>query len=284
MTTQSEIPIQGTWALRVELTYRHSMSIYMAPSEIRSLPALAASTLLLRDSSTAPEVLMVRRKPHLRFLGGYWVFPGGSTDTTDAHIPLVGLPSAKQTIDSVLYATATRELYEETGILVAAKRGAACREVDYADGNPSRKTDSAFGELLAQTSRAVDLGQLRPWARWITPSAAAKRYDTCFFLIVAPNGQEPRADDSELDSLRWIRPREWAHGEAVNEYPIAPPTQFILRELANEIRERGSLRALLGFAESRMIRPVLPKIIQLRIPRDREHRFHGMVNTDSTAT
>ena len=39
---------------------------------------LAASLILLRDSPTGPEVLLVRRNPAARFMGGAWVFPGGA--------------------------------------------------------------------------------------------------------------------------------------------------------------------------------------------------------------
>jgi 8-oxo-dGTP pyrophosphatase MutT (NUDIX family) len=39
---------------------------------------LAASVIVLRDSDAGPEVLLVRRNPQQRFMGGAWVFPGGA--------------------------------------------------------------------------------------------------------------------------------------------------------------------------------------------------------------
>src|SRR5918994_7677229 len=39
---------------------------------------LAASVIVLRDSSAGPEVLLVQRNPEARFMGGAWVFPGGA--------------------------------------------------------------------------------------------------------------------------------------------------------------------------------------------------------------
>src|ERR671923_11848 len=41
-------------------------------------PRQAASLILLRDSREGPEVLLVKRNPEQRFMGGAWVFPGGA--------------------------------------------------------------------------------------------------------------------------------------------------------------------------------------------------------------
>ena len=43
----------------------------------------AASVILLRDTAAGPEVLLLRRNPHARFMGGAWVFPGGAVDPSD---------------------------------------------------------------------------------------------------------------------------------------------------------------------------------------------------------
>jgi 8-oxo-dGTP pyrophosphatase MutT (NUDIX family) len=60
----------------------------------------AASVILLRDSQHGPEVLLVQRNPAQRFMGGAWVFPGGSTQAGDG--------------DEL--GAARRELEEEAGI------------------------------------------------------------------------------------------------------------------------------------------------------------------------
>ena len=44
----------------------------------------AASLILLRDGFEGPEVLLVQRNPEQRFMGGAWVFPGGSLGEGDA--------------------------------------------------------------------------------------------------------------------------------------------------------------------------------------------------------
>jgi 8-oxo-dGTP pyrophosphatase MutT (NUDIX family) len=45
-----------------------------------TLPRVAASVIVLRDSPQGPEVLLVQRNPAARFMGGAWVFPGGAVD------------------------------------------------------------------------------------------------------------------------------------------------------------------------------------------------------------
>jgi 8-oxo-dGTP pyrophosphatase MutT (NUDIX family) len=60
----------------------------------------AASLILLRDSGDGPEVLLVKRNPEQRFMGGAWVFPGGAVSKEESD------PSV----------TAVRELEEEAGV------------------------------------------------------------------------------------------------------------------------------------------------------------------------
>jgi 8-oxo-dGTP pyrophosphatase MutT (NUDIX family) len=46
-------------------------------------PRQAASVILLRGGGDGLEVLLVKRNPQARFMGGAWVFPGGAVDTDD---------------------------------------------------------------------------------------------------------------------------------------------------------------------------------------------------------
>ncbi len=75
-------------------------------------PRPAASVVLLRDTAAGPEILYLRRSPDLKFMGGYWVFPGGRIDPGD-HPPDGGgdeLAAARQ--------AAAREAIEEAGVTV----------------------------------------------------------------------------------------------------------------------------------------------------------------------
>lgn len=73
-------------------------------------PKPAASVILLRETSAGPEILYLRRSPDLKFMGGYWVFPGGRVDPEDqqASAPADELTTARH--------AATREAHEEAGV------------------------------------------------------------------------------------------------------------------------------------------------------------------------
>jgi 8-oxo-dGTP pyrophosphatase MutT (NUDIX family) len=68
-------------------------------------PRPAASLLLLRGGAEALEVLLMRRNPEARFMGGFWVFPGGAVDPADGVLE-----------EDAHKAAAVRELAEEAGI------------------------------------------------------------------------------------------------------------------------------------------------------------------------
>jgi 8-oxo-dGTP pyrophosphatase MutT (NUDIX family) len=67
-------------------------------------PRQAATVILLRGGGDALEVLLVRRTPKARFMGGVWVFPGGAVDAHEGDG------------DQAHRAAAIRELREEAAI------------------------------------------------------------------------------------------------------------------------------------------------------------------------
>jgi 8-oxo-dGTP pyrophosphatase MutT (NUDIX family) len=67
-------------------------------------PRQAATVILLRGAADALEVLLVRRTPKARFMGGVWVFPGGAVDAHEGDG------------DQAHRAAAIRELHEEAAI------------------------------------------------------------------------------------------------------------------------------------------------------------------------
>ncbi len=69
-------------------------------------PRLAGTVILLRGGAETLEVLLVRRNPSARFMGGAWVFPGGAVDRGEGKG------------EDALRAAAIRELEEEAAITI----------------------------------------------------------------------------------------------------------------------------------------------------------------------
>src|SRR2546425_7478851 len=82
----------------------------------------AAAVILLRDNTDPnnPEVYWVKRSTRLVFLGGFYAFPGGKAEPTDAEAPIEN--SADDPDRAAMISGAAREMFEETGVLLA--RGA----------------------------------------------------------------------------------------------------------------------------------------------------------------
>lgn len=73
-------------------------------------PRPAATVMLLRGGSETLELLLVKRNPAARFMGGVWVFPGGAVDTTEGEGDLASRSAA------------LRELEEEAGVALPDPR------------------------------------------------------------------------------------------------------------------------------------------------------------------
>jgi 8-oxo-dGTP pyrophosphatase MutT (NUDIX family) len=71
-------------------------------------PRQAASVIVLRGGAEALEVLLLRRNPAARFMGGAWVFPGGAVDAGDG----------AGGDDDAHRAAAVREVAEEAGLVL----------------------------------------------------------------------------------------------------------------------------------------------------------------------
>src|SRR5882724_6791811 len=71
-------------------------------------PREAATVIVLRGGAQGLEVLLVKRNPEQRFMGGAWVFPGGAVHDTEGDG------------DAAHRAAAVRELEEEAGVAVGA--------------------------------------------------------------------------------------------------------------------------------------------------------------------
>ena len=72
-----------------------------------TVPRPAATVIVLRGGAETLEVLLVKRNPESRFMGGAWVFPGGAVDREEGQG------------QDALRTAGLRELEEEAGISLA---------------------------------------------------------------------------------------------------------------------------------------------------------------------
>ncbi len=127
-------------------------------------PRVAAGVILVRGGEETLELLMVRRTPEARFMGGVWVFPGGALDAADGDG------------DAGLRAAAIRELEEETTVVLppTAELVAFSRWIT-PEPLPIR-FDTVFFVAHApdDCEPAIDGQEMVDW-RWIAPAARSRR-------------------------------------------------------------------------------------------------------------
>ena len=92
--------------------------------------------------------------------------------------------------------------------------------------------DLSMVELCRRHDVLLDAGALRYVSHWVTPvGESRRRFDTRFFLAAAPDGQDGRHDDAELDDSRWVVPGDALdaadQGELVLMHPTAANLRFI---------------------------------------------------------
>jgi len=131
--------------------------------------------------------------------------------------------------------------------------------VDSAEGEgDTAHRVAAVRELQEEAAITVDdPARLVRFSRWITPAQVAIRFDTHFFLVELPAGQEPRVDGSECVDLRWLTPRAALEAYARDDLPLVFPTIKHLEQLS----AFGSASELLAHARGRDVQPVEPRVV-----------------------
>lgn len=215
----------------------------------------AATVALIREARVGAgvEVFLQHRVATMQFAAGMSVFPGGGVERRD-HLGTRRWrgPDATWWADrfhiSVRRAGAAvrgvvRELFEETGVLLAEPDLDAVPDHDAAQGVvpvwPGRAErdalDAGAGDLdglLRDHGLVLSAHLLRPWDRWTTPVGPPRRYDTLFFVAALPDGAEPDGGTSEARSAEWIRADDAAHAGTLGRLGMLRPTLHVLTDLA----------------------------------------------------
>jgi len=231
-------------------------------------PAPASTVILLRDSSSGPEVLLLARHARSEFLPDNYVFPGGRVEAEDLELAerVAGLTRGEASArlgtvpaDQALgfFVAAIRETYEESGILLARRRSRT--ELLDADAAAAlarhrldvQNGDASFRELVLGEDLVLAAELLSVHAHWITPEMSPIRFDTIFFATQTPQGQKALHDGVELTDHVWLRPEE-----ALADFR-AKRRQMILPTWANLETLSGFPSAARALEASR-VRPVVP--------------------------
>jgi 8-oxo-dGTP pyrophosphatase MutT (NUDIX family) len=237
-------------------------------------PAPAATLVLLRDRTAGPfEVLLIRRHGASKFAAGDFVFPGGKLEVDDtpddapAWCRGLDLGAAARALGlgpgaAVGYwIGAIRETFEEVGILLAyGPDGAPVRATGarFAEYRRACQADNrAFWAMLRAERLTLATDGLVYFAHWITPVVNPYRFDTRFFAVAAPAGQEAAADEREITEVRWLAPREALDANARGELPLRAPTIKNLLLFDGAAASTEALARLAG----RPVRTIMPRVI-----------------------
>jgi len=130
--------------------------------------------------------------------------------------------------------------------------------VDPGDGDGERAHRVAgVRELAEEAGIEVAEEELVAYSRWITPRVIPIRFDTRFYLALAPAHSPPKPDGSETIDADWFSPRRALdmHGEGKLE--LVFPTIKHLESLAGFANAEEALEAARGHE----VRPIEPELI-----------------------
>ncbi len=208
---------------------------------MKLVPRPAATLILLRDGASGPEALMLQRAQSAAFLGGAYVFPGGSLDESDADPRILKRIRGEARVPPAPYwVAAVRECFEEAGILLLSRKNDRPLDPESLMHYRTRP----FVELLESEDLYIPANALAYYGHWITAPGRPRRFDTRFFLAVAPEGQVGSHDAVETVHDVWITPREALERGARNEIELVPATQTTLQDLKSFKTAREAFEAV----------------------------------------
>lgn len=213
----------------------------------------AATLALVRDAERGLEVLLLQRTWKAAFLPGYFVFPGGAVDTRDPQVRACASGRDDAAVSQTLsldeggadyMIAALRECLEEAGLLLALDGQGQPVPGDHpilTEGREAlRREEVGFRELCERHGLALPLDRLAYVGHWVTPPGAPRRFDTRFFVALAPPGQSASHDGSETIAHAWLTPAEVLADHRHGRLALGYPTLRTLRLLA-EFRDAEAL-------------------------------------------
>jgi endoribonuclease LACTB2 len=192
------------------------MSLSIEPA----IPTLAAATILYRHTVNGPQIFLVKRDKNLSFAGGFFAFPGGKVD-----------------FGETVFQCAARELFEETGMLMAnGKQVPTQVELDAARTQLLDKKQS-FESILKQFEVTISQSDFVPVGQWITPAYLPVRFDAQFYLVEAKEHQLATVWPGELSFGDWVSPSVALEQWETGTWLFHPPNLHALKSF-HTLRKR----------------------------------------------
>lgn len=130
--------------------------------------------------------------------------------------------------------------------------------VDPEDGEgESGHRACAVRELAEEAQVEVKAEDLVPYSRWITPELVSIRFDTYFYLALAPAHTPPKPDGEETVEAAWFEPSTALERHRAQELKLVFPTIKHLESLLPFKTADAAIEA----ARGRRIEPIMPTVV-----------------------
>ncbi len=225
---------------------------------------------------------MVQRHEALAF-GSAYAFPGGVVEEDDGavHAYCMGLSAAEadrrlgvKANGLDLYSAAIRELFEESGVLLA-DTSAITESVAVVREALNAGTDR-WVDFVSRNELDLQCDRLNYFSHWITPQIIEKRFSTRFFLAGMPEDQRAEHCGRELTDSCWVSAHDMLMAERAGDVELHFPTIKTLELIARY----KSLDELLSWARSCVdwgVTSMLPAVIvrdgatEIVLPGDKDY-------------
>jgi 8-oxo-dGTP pyrophosphatase MutT (NUDIX family) len=188
-------------------------------------------------------------------------------DGADSAPPLYqrirGLPS-RPVPEAAFWTAALRELFEETGILMARdaedewSREATAHHAVESLRRSLMDDEITMMDVLEELGLTLDASGMVHIAHWVTPVVEPRRYDTHFFVAALPEGRTAAADPREMTDSRWIAPAAALERFEQGELPMVFPTVRTLETL----RSFRTVEDVLASFRGRTVARILPRLVR----------------------
>ncbi len=205
--------------------------------------------VLARAAAGAPELLLVERHERSAF-GGAHAFPGGVLEAADSRVYEHCAGVSASEADALLevdgglayFSAAVRELFEESGVLLAAVEQSG---VDLAAARDALNDGSLdWQTFVNENALQLRCDALHYFSFWITPEALPRRFSTRFFLAAMPDDQDAAHCGGELTDSCWMTAEDALAASRDGSISLHFPTIRTLESLARH----SSLDMLLDWA------------------------------------